>query len=131
MLMFSIGIELEIRDLIRTGPPALIGTPLFVILTIGVALGVGVAVGLPINQAAAVGIVIAISSSMVAAKLLLERGEINSPQGHIILGTAVMEDLIVVILIAILPVLAMGGTTRVSAAGGAVLRAAVILVPFL
>jgi CPA2 family monovalent cation:H+ antiporter-2 len=131
LLMFSIGVELELRDLVRTGPPALVGAPVMAVLTIGAAMGLGTVLRWPLAQAAAVGIVIANSSSMVAAKLLLERGEVNAPHSHVVLSTTLMEDLLTVLLIVILPVLALGEAARVTAAGGAILRAAVILVPFL
>jgi CPA2 family monovalent cation:H+ antiporter-2 len=131
LLMFSIGVELELRDLKRTGPPALVGAPVMAALTIGTAMAVGAALRWPLEQAAAVGIVIANSSSMVAAKLLLEHGELHAPHGHVVLSTTLMEDLLTVILIVTLPVLALGEAARVTAAGAAILRAAAILVPFL
>ena len=131
LLMFSIGVELELRDLVRVGPPALIGAPVMAALVIGVAVTVGAALRWPLEQAAAVGIIVANSSSVVAAKLLLERGEVNSPHGHVVLGMTLMEDLIAVLLIVVLPVLALGEAARLGALGGAMLRAVAILIPFL
>ncbi len=112
LLMFSIGVELELRDVVRVGRPALVGAPVTAALTIGTAVAVGAALRWPLEQAAAVGIVIANSSSMVAARLLLERGEMHTPHGHVVLSTTLMEDLITVVLIVVLPVLALGGAVR-------------------
>ncbi|MDQ7842786.1 MAG: cation:proton antiporter [Armatimonadota bacterium] len=131
LLMFTIGMEMTLRELTRAGPPALFGAPVMAVLTIGLAVAAGAALHWPLAQAAAVGIVIANSSSMVAAKLLLERGAVNSPHGHVVLGTTLMEDLLTVVLIVVLPILARGETGRLGATGLAVARAAAILIPFL
>jgi CPA2 family monovalent cation:H+ antiporter-2 len=131
LLMFSIGVEMTLRELARAGPPAVFGAPVLVVLVIGVSVAVGAALHWPLEQAAAVGIVISNSSSMVAAKLLQERGEVNAPHGHVVLGMTLMEDLITVLLIVLLPVLALGEPGRLGAAGVAMGRAAVVLIPFL
>lgn len=131
LLMFSIGVELTLHQLVRAGPPALFGAPVVAALVIGISVVGGMALRWPLEQAAALGIIIANSSSMVAAKLLLERGEVNTPHGHVVLGMTLMEDLIAVLLIVLLPVLALGEAGRLGAAGAAMARAAAILIPFL
>ena len=130
LLMFSIGIEFSLRDLLRVRWVALIGGPLGVLLTILLSMGVGAAVGWPVIQSAVVGIVISVASTMVLARLLLERGELHSPHGRVMIGISLVEDLAVVVLTVLLPTLGTLEGSRLLVIGQALLLAAAILVPF-
>ena len=45
LLMFSIGLEFSLRDLLQVRHVALLGAPLGILLSIGLSLGIGVALG--------------------------------------------------------------------------------------
>lgn len=130
LVMFSIGVELSLRDLIRLGRPALVGAPLVMGLLIGVTIPAGALVGWPVGQALVVGVVMSVASTMVVAKLVTERGETHTPHARIALATTLMEDLVVVVLIAFLAVLA-GGDVRPGAVLRGLGRAVLVLVPLL
>ncbi len=130
LLMFSIGIEFELRDLLRVKWVALIGGPLGIVATIAMATGAGAALGWPPLQGAVIGIVISVASTMVLAQLLLDRGELHTAHGRVMVGIALVEDLAVVVLTVLLPTLGALEPGRLVAIGGALLVAAVILVPF-
>ena len=130
LLMFSIGIEFSLRDLQRVRTVALVGGPLGILLSIALTLGVGVLLGWAPLQAAAVGIVISVASTMVLAQLLLERGELHSSHGRVMVGIALVEDLAVVVLTVLLPALGALEPGRLLAVGEALLTAAAILGPF-
>src|SRR5712692_11650573 len=78
LLMFSIGIEFSLRDLLRVKWVALIGGPAGMLLSILLAMAVGTALGWPPLQSAVIGIVTSVASTMVLAQLLLDRGELHS-----------------------------------------------------
>ncbi len=103
LLMFSIGIEFSLRDLLRVKWVALVGGPLGILLSVVLALGVGHALGWPPIQGAVVGMVVSVASTMVLARLLLDRGELRSRHGRIMIGITLVEDLAVVVLIVLLP----------------------------
>jgi CPA2 family monovalent cation:H+ antiporter-2 len=130
LLMFSIGIEFSLKDLMRVKGVALIGGPLGIMLSIALTLGVGLLLGWPLLQGAAVGIVISVASTMVLAQLLLDRGELHSSHGRVMVGIALVEDLAVVVLTVLLPALGALEPGRLLAVGEALLRAGVILAPF-
>ena len=130
LLMFSIGIEFSLRDLLRVKWVALIGGPLGIVLSVALAMGVGAALGWPPLQSAVIGIVTSVASTMVMAQLLLERGELHSTHGRVMIGIALVEDLAVVVLTVLLPALGALEPGRLLAIGEAVLRATVVLVPF-
>ncbi len=105
LLMFSIGIEFSLRDLLRVKWVALLGGPLGIALSVGMGLGVAALLGWPLLQGAIVGIVISVASTMVLARLLMDRGELHSRHGRIMIGITLVEDLAVVILIVLIPAL--------------------------
>jgi CPA2 family monovalent cation:H+ antiporter-2 len=130
LLMFSIGIEFSLRDLLRVKWVAIVGAPLGILLAMLLGVGVGLLAGWSVVQGVVVGAVISVASTMVLARLLLDRGELQSAHGRVMIGITLVEDLAVVVLTVLLPSLSSLGTSRLLAVGRALLIAAVILVPF-
>src|SRR5437867_7811103 len=130
LLMFSIGIEFSLRDLLRVKWVALVGGPLGIVLSVLLAMAVGTALGWPPLQSAVIGIVTSVASTMVLAQLLLDRGELHAAHGRVMIGIALVEDLAVVVMTVLLPALGALAPGRLLAIGDALLRAAIVLVPF-
>src|SRR5207247_3801105 len=78
LLMFSIGIEFSLRDLLRVKWIAVVGGPLGIVLSIALSLVVGSALGWPGPQAISVGEIVWVASTMVMASLLLDQSSIAS-----------------------------------------------------
>src|SRR5881397_264114 len=74
LLMFSIGIEFSLRDLLRVKWVALVGGPLGILLSVLLGLGTGRLLGWPPVQGIVIGAMISVASTMVLARLLLDRG---------------------------------------------------------
>ena len=130
LLMFSIGIEFSLTDLLRVKWVALVGGPLGMMLSIALGVGVAPLLGWPVLQGAVIGIVASVASTMVLARLLIDLGELHSRHGRVIIGISLVEDLGVVVLTVLLPELGAVSTERVAAISGALGRAALVLVPF-
>ena len=124
LLMFSIGIEFSLRDLLRVKWIAVVGGPLGIVLSIALSLVVGSALGWPGPQAIAVGAIVSVASTMVLARLLLDQQALDTPLGRVMIGITLVEDLVVVILTVVLP------ADRLLALAFALGRAGVIMVPF-
>ena len=110
-LMFALGIEFSLKELGRVKGVALLGTTLQIALTIAAGVGLGVALGWPLLQGLFFGAIIAISSTMVILKILIDRGEIASNHGRVLLGMLIVQDLVVVMLMVLLPKLAADAQT--------------------
>jgi len=108
-LMFALGIEFSLKELARIKGVALAGTTIQVVLLIALGMGVGVLLGWPLAQGLFFGGIISISSTMVILKMLIDRGEVASHHGRVLLGMLIVQDLIVVILIVLLPQFARAG----------------------
>ncbi len=104
-LMFALGVEFSLAELKRVRRVALVAGGLQIPLTIALGAGVGLAIGWPVEAALLLGGAFAISSSIVALKLLLGRGRADSPQARIALGLGIVQDLSLVPMLALLPVL--------------------------
>jgi CPA2 family monovalent cation:H+ antiporter-2 len=130
LLMFSIGIEFSLTDLLRVKWVALLGGPLGILLSAALGIGVAALLGWPLLSGAVIGIVVSVASTMVLARLLLDQGELHSRHGRVMIGITLVEDLAVVVLTVLLPQLGVLDTSRVLAIAEALGRAAAVLVPF-
>src|SRR2546422_724414 len=130
LLMFSLGIEFSLKDLMRVKWVAVLGGPLGIVLSIALGLATAAALGWSLLEGAIVGMVVSVASTMVLARLLLDRGELRSRHGRVMIGITLVEDLAVVVLIVLIP--ALGGLHGgdILALGKALATAAAILVPF-
>lgn len=108
LLLFALGVEFSIRDLSRSARTTIPGTLLQVI---AVVLGGGVVamvLGIALPGAFITAAAISISSTIVVLKVLGERGELDSLHGRIAIGWMVVQDLVTIVMIALLPPLAGG-----------------------
>jgi CPA2 family monovalent cation:H+ antiporter-2 len=129
LLMFSVGIEFSLRDLLRVRWVALIGGPLGIVLTAALGAGAGVALGWPPMQGLTIGLVISVASTMVLVRLLMDLGELHTRHGRVLIGISLVEDLAVVAMIALIPALGAGVAERPAAVAMAIGKALLVLVP--
>ena len=130
MLMFSIGIEFSLRDLMRVRWVALVGGPLGTVLLIGLTMATGSVLGWPLQQGLVVGVVLSVASTMVLARVLLDRGELHTRHGRVLVGISLVEDLAVVVFLALMPALGVLAPDRLLLIARGLGVAALILVPF-
>ncbi|HXG03808.1 MAG TPA: cation:proton antiporter, partial [Candidatus Binatia bacterium] len=129
LLMFSLGVDFSLRDLWRVRWVAVVGGPLGMLLSIALGVVAGALLEWPGIQGVAVGAVTSVASTMVMARLLMDRGELNSRHGQIMIGIGLVEDLAVVVLTVLLPALSALEPQRMGAIALALGRAAAILIP--
>ncbi|HKQ62000.1 MAG TPA: cation:proton antiporter, partial [Candidatus Polarisedimenticolaceae bacterium] len=129
LLMFSLGIEFSLKDLMGVKWIALVGGPLGIVMSTVLGLGVGTLLGWSPIMGAVVGMVLSPASTMVLARLLMDRGELHSRHGRIMIGITLVEDLAAVVLIILIPALG-EMQDRFVAVAKALLTAGVILLPF-
>jgi CPA2 family monovalent cation:H+ antiporter-2 len=102
LLLFEVGIEVDLPRLGREQRQLLWIAPLQTVLTSLIVGIVGLAVGLPPLGAAAVGVAIAISSSVVIVNMTRSRRRTTDPETeHALIGWAVLQDVTGVLLAAV------------------------------
>lgn len=105
-LLFAVGTQVHLDLLRRVLRIGILGGLLQVALTVGLGALIARFVGGGWAAALFFGALVAVSSSTVAVKLLLDRGQLTSLHGRIALAMSLMQDLMVVPLILVLPVIA-------------------------
>ncbi len=107
MLLFTIGLEFEPARLKRIQRNFWAGGGLQVLLTTAACTGILTAFsGLGLREALFYGFLVSLSSTAVVLKILGDRGETDSPQGRISLGVLIFQDIAIVPMLALVPVLA-------------------------
>lgn len=101
-LMFVIGVQLPMRELLRAGRVAILGGLLQVAVMIGAGYLVGRALGWGPLQSYAFGAVVSNSSSTVLGKVLSDRGELDSRHAQLGIAWSSVQDISTVALVAVL-----------------------------
>jgi len=129
LLMYSIGMEFSIKDLLEVKWVSLLGGPLGIFIIIGLAVVTGLLMGWPAAQSISIGAVVSLASTMVLSHLLLRRDELHSPHGRAMIGITLVDDLVFVIMVVLLPTLADLSQSRIFSIVAAFGKALLILVP--
>ncbi len=125
LLMFSLGMEFNLRKLTRVGMSALVAAMLEIVLMIWLGYEVGRAFGWNITDSVFLGAMLSISSTTIIVKALAELGKTREPFAEIIFGTLVIEDILAIVLLALLSGFAWTGTANPGQVGIEVLKLAV------
>jgi len=108
MLLFTIGLEFSLTRLSQVRAFALTGGALQVGLTI--ILATGVFLGLRESWKTGIfwGFLLALSSTAIVLKILMDRNELDAPHGRLSLGILIFQDLVVVPMMLVTPFLGNG-----------------------
>ena len=109
LLLFSIGLDLSLERLRRLWRPIVLGGLLQVGMTIAVTIITARCLGLATRSAIFVGFLVAVSSTAIVLRGLQARGEVDAPHGRLTLGILVFQDLCVVPMMLVIPLLAGSG----------------------
>jgi CPA2 family monovalent cation:H+ antiporter-2 len=104
LLLFSLGLEISIRDLETVRKIALIGGPLQIVLTCAAAaFAARQALDIPVNESIWLGAMVSLSSTMVVLKTLSSAGVSSTLASRVMIGLLVIQDLAVIPMLVILP----------------------------
>lgn len=141
LLLFTAGLEFslnELRRMWRSLLPGGLGQVGFTVVTTGAAIVL--AVGGSMSRAAVVGLFVALSSTAVVLKELATRNQLHTPHGRVTIGVLLLQDIVVIAVLATTPTLfghgvVQGGVgaalVRLALVGGSVLLIGRILLPTL
>ncbi|HZV62496.1 MAG TPA: cation:proton antiporter [Methylophilaceae bacterium] len=126
-LMFSIGLEFSLSQLysMRRVVLGIGGTQ--VIITMGVIMALCLLLGLNVPTSVVIGGALAMSSTAIVSKLLVERLDLNSRHGRLSFGVLLFQDIAVVPLLVLIPALAAPADDLVAILGMAAIKAALAL----
>ncbi len=108
LLLFTIGLEFSLERLAKIFTLILGGGSLQVGLASVVTMGVLMAIGVDWRSALFTGFLVALSSTAIVLKLFADRGETNTTRGQVALGLLIFQDLAVIVMVLLVPMLGVG-----------------------
>jgi Kef-type K+ transport system membrane component KefB len=110
LLLFEIGLESDLRSLLKLGPQALAVALVGMLLPFALGYAVMKFIGAPDLLAVFVGSTATATSIGISAKVLSDLGYLQRPEGQIILGAAVIDDILGVVVLSVVAGIAKGGS---------------------
>lgn len=107
-LLFSIGIEFSLRRLMEMRRLVFIGGGLQVGLTILATAAISYLFGRPFGESLFFGFLVALSSTAIVIKSYVDRNEVDSPHGKTSIGILLFQDICVVPMMLLIPILGRG-----------------------
>ncbi|MFM2080444.1 MAG: Kef-type potassium/proton antiporter, family [Cyanobacteriota bacterium] len=126
LLLFVIGLEMSVTDLARLKRFFGIGGSAQFFGTAALATAALIPLGLEPGQSVYLGFVTALSSTAIVLRLLQDRGELETPQGRSILSILIYQDVGVVPVMLMAPLLARGAESGLSSLGWLLLKIAMV-----
>jgi CPA2 family monovalent cation:H+ antiporter-2 len=127
LLLFTIGIEFSLHTLLSLKRIVGIAGTLQVGLSVAATYGAARLLGRSGAEAVLWGFLVALSSTAIVLKLLGERGETDSPHGRIAVGVLILQDLSVVPMMFLLPLLSGTAAGPEASLGWVMVKAVVML----
>lgn len=108
LLMFTLGIQFSLRELVRFKGLAVVGGLGVTAAMVGVGALAALALDVSLKHAVVVGMVVSLSSTMLALRLLEDRGLISETAGRIAIVVSLVGDMTVVVMMVLIPMLGTG-----------------------
>ena len=115
ILLFEIGLESDLKELIRVGPQAAVVAVVGVVVPFAAGTaGLVYLFGVPTIPAIFAGAALTATSIGITAKVLAELGQLTSKEGQIIIGAAVLDDILGIVVLAVVAALVKTGEIQIS-----------------
>ena len=111
ILLFSVGLEVRLDDLLAVGRPAVLTALIAMVLPILAGVGIGLFIGEGALAAAFIGLALAATSIGITSRVLADMGVLDRDFARVVLGAAVIDDIVALILIGIVSGAADGDTS--------------------
>ncbi len=108
LLLFTIGLEVSFGNLVKMRRMLFYAGLLQLVFTIFFTALIFYLFGIPLNKAVFYGMLVSLSSTAIVLKLLQDRGELETPFGRISMVILIFQDVAVVPMLILLPVLGGG-----------------------
>ena len=106
LLLFAVGLELSLSHVRQWARSVFIGGGLQVGATLACVMGLALVLGLSFGQAFFYGALVAMSSTAIVTKTYADRAELDTPHGRSVISILLFQDLCILPLMLLLPLLA-------------------------
>jgi Kef-type K+ transport system membrane component KefB len=101
MLMFLAGLELHISELLNSGKVSALSGALGVLVPLGLGYGTAILFGVDRGEALFIALTLSATSVSISAQTLMELGVLRTRVGLGLLGSAVFDDILVILLLSV------------------------------
>ena len=105
LLLFTVGIEVSLKDLLKIKKYVLVGGSLQVILTILAVFAILLGMEMPAGEALLLGFLVSLSSTAIVLRIIQKKEQFDSIYGRTTLGILIFQDIAVVPMMLIVPLL--------------------------
>jgi Kef-type K+ transport system membrane component KefB len=128
LLMFIVGLEVNVSELAKVGKVAMFAGVIGALLPVALAIPAVVLFGYAWQPALFAGVTLAATSVSISAQVLLELGLLQTKEGNALLATALIDDIVAILLVSLTVALTgTGGEADAGALVGIVVRMAVYI----
>src|SRR5215203_5326957 len=133
VLLFEIGLHTDLKSLMKVGSEALTVALVGVALPFAFGYGAATMLGLSTIPSVLSGAALTATSIGISARTLTDLGKLETPEGQIVLGAAVLDDIVGLVILSVVSslvggvALTLGGVSLISALAIGFVAAAVLL----
>lgn len=106
LVLFAVGLEFSLRQVLRMGRAVVLGGTLQVFGVLALVFLALQAAGMSRREALFLGMIASLSSTAVVLRVLQQRAEVHGPHGRMSLAVLIYQDLMIVPMMLLVPVLA-------------------------
>ncbi len=121
-LLFGLGLEFNLRRLVRVGLTAGVAAALEISLVLWLGYQAGRLAGFGVMDSLFLGAILSLASSTVATKIFREKGLSREPFAQVVFGILIAEDILTILMLAVLSAIAMTGAPSLGEVVGAAAR---------
>lgn len=121
-LLFYLGLEFSVGKLIKSGRSIAIGGTIYVALNFILGLVYGFLIGFPLYESLIIAGMVAVSSTAIVAKVLVDLRRTGNAETELILGIVLFDDIFLAVFLSVMSGILLGGATSV---GGTLLSVSI------
>ncbi|HLP84301.1 MAG TPA: cation:proton antiporter [Phycisphaerales bacterium] len=110
LLMFGVGLHFHLKDLLAVKNVAIPGAIGQSALATVAAVVIFMAMGWTFKAGIVLGMAMAVASTVVLLRVLMDRSMLNTSHGHVAVGWLIVEDILTVLLLVLIPLFAVDAT---------------------
>jgi CPA2 family monovalent cation:H+ antiporter-2 len=125
LLMFGVGLHFQLKDLWAVRAVAIPGAVVQSAVATLVTIGILHLMGWPLRSGLVLGMAMAVASTVVLLRVLIDRNMLGTVHGHVAVGWLIVEDIMTVLLLVMVPLFALdeSGSPTAAAADSALATA--------
>jgi Kef-type K+ transport system membrane component KefB len=101
VLLFEIGLHTDLKSLIKVGPEAITVALVGVALPFGLGYAISHLLGLGVLPSIVAGAALTATSIGISARTLSDLNQLHTPEGQIVLGAAVLDDIVGLVILSV------------------------------